>query len=94
MALTVWLFDILLGLGLLVLALGIVRARSLYQSVVMFMVFGLLAALAWTRLHATDIALAEAAIGAGVTGALFLSTLGRIEALSHRWAGGEDENRD
>ena len=90
MAVMVWVFDILLGLGLLVLAVGIVRARSPYQAVIMFMVFGLLAALAWTRLHATDIALAEAAIGAGVTGALFLSTIGRIDALSRLRERGED----
>jgi energy-converting hydrogenase B subunit D len=36
----------------------------------------LLMALVWARLAAPDIALAEAAIGAGVTGALLLDALG------------------
>lgn len=41
----------------------------------MFIIFGLLMALAWARLAAPDIALAEAAIGAGLTGALLLDAL-------------------
>ena len=89
MAIMIWLFDMLLGLGLLALAVSIIRARSLYQAVVMFMVFGLLTALSWARLRAVDIALAEAAIGAGFTGALFLSTIGRLRALARNQEGGK-----
>ena len=44
----------------------------------MFIAFGLLMALAWVRLDATDIALAEAAIGAGITGALLLDAAGYV----------------
>jgi hypothetical protein len=44
----------------------------------MFIVFGLLMTLAWARLQAPDIALAEAAIGAGLTGALLLDALGAL----------------
>jgi len=89
MAAVTWIFDGLLGLGLLGLAWGIVNGRNLYQAVVMYIVFGLLVALSWARLHATDIALAEAAIGAGITGALFLSTIGRIRIMQRER--GEDE---
>lgn len=67
------LFDLLLGLGLLGLAVQIVAGRALFRSVVLFIVFGLLMALAWARLAAPDLALAEAAIGAGLTGALLLA---------------------
>jgi uncharacterized MnhB-related membrane protein len=42
------------------------------------MIFGLLMALTWVRLDAPDIALAEAAIGAGLTGALLLDTIGYL----------------
>ena len=51
---------------------------GLFPAVISFMLFGLLMALAWVRLEAPDVALAEAAIGAGVTGALLLATLGRL----------------
>jgi len=37
--------------------------------------------LAWVRLSAPDVALAEAAIGAGLTGALLLAALRRIQPV-------------
>lgn len=80
MSLAGWVFDTLLALTLPVLALWVLMTRDLFKAVVVFIAFGLLASLAWARLGALDIALAEAAIGAGFTGALFLDTLGRISA--------------
>lgn len=75
---TGWLFDALLALALPVLAWRTLAARDLFKAVVLFISFGLLVALSWVRLGAPDIALAEAAIGAGVTGALLLNTLGSL----------------
>ena len=75
---TGWLFDVLLALALPVLAWRTLAARDLFRAVVLFISFGLLVALSWVRLGAPDIALAEAAIGAGVTGALLLNTLGSL----------------
>ena len=66
-------FDLLLCTGLLWLAWRALTASALFPGVVMFMVFGLLMAVIWARLGAPDIALAEAAIGAGLTGALLLN---------------------
>lgn len=74
----IWLFDALLAGGLVYIAWRSLRAASLFTAVVLFIAFGLLMALAWTRLDATDIALAEAAIGAGLTGALMLDALGHV----------------
>jgi len=71
-------FDGLLALALVWLAWQATRAADLFHAVVSFIVFGLLMALAWVRLEAPDIALAEAAIGAGATGALLLSALDRL----------------
>jgi len=48
--------------------------RDLFRSIVLFIAFGMLLSLAWVRLGAPDVALAEAAIGAGLTGALLLVT--------------------
>jgi multisubunit Na+/H+ antiporter MnhB subunit len=44
----------------------------------MFTVFGLLMALVWARLGSPDLALAEAAIGAGLTGAMLLLAYRRL----------------
>jgi len=71
-------FDVVLLATLIALAWQAVFSRELFRGIVLFMVFGLLMAVCWARLQAPDIALAEAALGAGLTGALFLSTLGAI----------------
>ena len=68
------LYDLLLCGGLLWVALQAMRLREMFGAVVLFMVFGLLMAVVWARLGAPDLALAEAIIGAGLTGALLLNT--------------------
>mgnify|MGYP000683360264 CR=1 FL=1 len=70
-----WLiFDALLLGGILAVAWAAMAPGDAFRAIVMFMVMGLLVALAWVRLNAPDVALAEAAVGSGVTGALFLRT--------------------
>lgn len=71
------LFDIVLILLLLGLASAALHVRSLYTGIVLFIVFGLLLALTWARLGAVDLALAEAAIGAGLIGVMLLAALAR-----------------
>jgi|AntRauTorcE11897_2_1112592.scaffolds.fasta_scaffold06615_2 multisubunit Na+/H+ antiporter MnhB subunit len=70
--------DVLLALALLGTAAGVLLTRDLYRSVVLFIVFGLLMTLVWVRMQAPDLALAEAAIGAGLTGVLLLDALGHL----------------
>lgn len=74
---TEWLFDAVLASLLLALAVGALHARNRYAGVLLFIAFGLVLALIWARLGAPDLALAEAAIGAGLTGVLLLSALAR-----------------
>jgi multisubunit Na+/H+ antiporter MnhB subunit len=69
------LLDAILALTLVAIALRVLLARDLFQSIVLFIVFGMLLGIAWCRLEAVDVALAEVAIGAGLTGALLLNTL-------------------
>ena len=73
-----WSFDAFVGLGLLWLAWRALACPDLFKAVVLFVAFGLLLALAWVRLQAPDVALAEAAIGAGLTGALLMAALARL----------------
>ncbi len=73
-------FDLILLLTLISLAWLLLASTDLFRAVVLFIAFGLLLALAWVRLGAPDVALAEAAIGAGITGALLLVGLGRLGA--------------
>lgn len=74
--------DAALAVLLIGLAIRILTTRDLFEAIVLFVAFGLTLSLAWVRLGATDIALAEAALGAGVTGALFLNSLRSLIRMS------------
>lgn len=71
------LFDVVLCALLLTLAGAAMLSRQLVHAVTLFIAFGVMMALAWARLQAPDLALAEAAIGAGLTGALCFTALAR-----------------
>lgn len=75
-------FDAVLGIALLWLAWRALASPNLFRAIVLFIAFGLLMALAWVRLEAPDVALAEAAIGAGLTGALLLAAWARLESAT------------
>jgi len=66
------------ALLLLWLALWTVVARDAFLAVAGFVVYGLLLSLVWVRLAGIDVALTEAAIGGGLTGALLLGAVGRL----------------
>jgi energy-converting hydrogenase B subunit D len=74
------LFDMLLAPLLLWIAWRALWVAELFRAVVLFIVFGLVMTLAWVRLDAPDVALAEAAIGAGLTGALLLDALAHLRS--------------
>lgn len=77
-----WSIDLLIGLCLLSLAGWTLASPNLFRAVVLFVAFSLFMALAWVRLAAPDVALAEAAIGAGLTGALLMSAMARLHSPS------------
>ncbi|WP_249976355.1 hydrogenase subunit MbhD domain-containing protein [Vreelandella olivaria] len=72
--------DLLLALAALATAGQCLLLPGLFRAVANLMAFGLVMALIWVRLEAPDVALAEAAIGAGITGALLLTALGQLPA--------------
>jgi multisubunit Na+/H+ antiporter MnhB subunit len=78
--------DLIFAVSIPWLAWVALASRDLFRSVVFYIVFGLVMALAWVRLRAPDIALAEAAIGAGLTGALLLDAVAQL--------GGTPEERE
>jgi uncharacterized MnhB-related membrane protein len=66
--------EALLGL-LLLLAVLALAFRNLLSSVIVLGVFSLICALLFFILHAPDLAIAEAAVGAGVATALFIQAV-------------------
>ncbi|TVQ55290.1 MAG: DUF4040 domain-containing protein [Phycisphaerales bacterium] len=73
------LFDVLLAIAIVVLAWRALVVRQAFTAVVLFIVYGVVLSIGWVRLYAPDVALAEAAIGAGLTGALLLDAVGSME---------------
>jgi multisubunit Na+/H+ antiporter MnhB subunit len=69
---------VVVALLLLALAVWAVTARDAFVAVAGFVAYGLLLSLVWVRLYGIDVALTEAAIGGGLTGALLLGAVGRL----------------
>lgn len=67
--------DLALLTLLALLAVGIVRLRSLFGAAMLFGIYSLLCALIFVVLDAVDVAFTEAAVGAGISTILILSTL-------------------
>jgi uncharacterized MnhB-related membrane protein len=89
-ALFLLLFDGVLLVTLLGLGLAAVLSPDPRRAVMLFIAFGLWLSLVWARLNAPDVALAEAAIGAGLGGALMLAAA-RQAARSARRSRDEEE---
>ena len=70
--------DLILCGLILLAALAAIAGLQVFRSIVFFVVYGVLVGVAWVRLGAVDVALAEAAIGAGLTGVLLLSASARL----------------
>jgi uncharacterized MnhB-related membrane protein len=70
-------FDALLAGLLIALAWRAVTDTNLLRAIIQFIVLGMILALSWVRLDAPDVALAEAAVGGGLTGALLLAAARR-----------------
>jgi len=72
-----WLLDIVLLLFLIATALSVVYTRDLLAAAVIFSAYSLIMCIVWQELGAPDIAMTEAAVGAGVTTVLFIITISR-----------------
>jgi multisubunit Na+/H+ antiporter MnhB subunit len=75
-------FDVTLCGLILAAAVAAVSGRDLFSGVVFFIVYGVLIAIAWLRLGAIDVAMAEAAVGAGLTGVLLVGATARLRRLN------------
>ena len=75
-------FKIILLLFLIVCALATSRSKNLLTSVVIYMSYSLVMCIIWILLESPDLAITEAAVGAGITSVLFFLTLKKIQKIS------------
>jgi uncharacterized MnhB-related membrane protein len=73
-------FDLLL-LFLLVCAIAVSLSKNLLNAIIVYMSFSLVMSVIWILLESPDLAITEAAVGAGVTSILFIITLKKIHAI-------------
>ncbi len=81
-------FELLL-LGLLVIC-GITTclAKNLLTSLIIFMAYSVIMSIIWALLEAPDLAVTEAAVGAGVSSLLLFLTLRKLKSIRRK----EEEN--
>ena len=74
----------LMLLFLIVCAVAVCLTRDLLTSVVIYMSFSLIMSVVWITLESPDLAITEAAVGAGITSLLLFLTLKKIHAIDAR----------
>ena len=76
---------IILLVLLIVCAIGVNLTKTLLQAVIIFMAYSSIMCILWVLMESPDLAITEAAVGAGISGVLFLLTLRKIR---------EEDNKD
>ena len=75
-------FRILLLIGLLVCAVATALVKKPMRAVIIYMANSIIMSVVWLLLESPDLAITEAAVGAGITGILFFLPLRRISLIA------------
>lgn len=71
-------FSIIMMVFLIGAAIAVSAIRSLLGAIIVFTAYSLVMAILWQQLNAPDLAITEAAVGAGITTLLFIFTLKKV----------------
>ena len=71
-------------LFLIVCAIAVCLTKNLLTSIVIYMAYSMIMSVVWIVLESPDLAITEAAVGAGVTSLLFFLALKKIHAIDAR----------
>lgn len=74
-------FQFILMGFLIVCAVSVSFSKNLLNSILIYMSYSLVMSILWVCLESPDLAITEAAVGAGVTSILFFTTLKKIQAI-------------
>ena len=83
-------FKIILLILLIVCAISVNLTKKLLPAVIIFMSYSTIMAIVWALLESPDLAITEAAVGAGVTSILFFLTLRKLSR--EEWSDPADED--
>ena len=73
------LINVVIIIFLIVCALAIGRVKDLIGAVILFSAYSLMMSVLWLILKTPDVAITEAAIGAGVTSILFFAVISKTK---------------
>lgn len=73
--------QVILLLFLIACAIGVSFTENLFVAVIIFMGYSSIMAVIWLFLESPDLAITEAAVGAGVDSVLFFLTLKKVHIL-------------
>ncbi len=74
--------QLILLIFLIVCAIAVSFTKDLLNAILVYMSFSLIMSIVWVTLQSPDLAITEAAVGAGVTSVLFFVTLKKIHAIN------------
>ena len=74
-------FERILLIFLVICAISVSFSKNLLNSMLIFMSYGLIMSIIWILLESPDLAITEAAVGAGITIILFFVTFKKIQAM-------------
>lgn len=87
-------FQVMLLIFLVLCAISVSFSKNLLNSIIIYMSFSLIMSIVWITLESPDLAITEAAVGAGVTTILFFVTLKKIHAIDIQKTEGEDQTHE
>lgn len=74
-------FELMLLGMLLVCGIAACLSKNLLVCLIIFMAYSLIMSLIWILLQAPDLAITEAAVGAGISGILMFVTLKKLQSI-------------
>ena len=80
--------NVVLLVFIIVCVIAVSLTKDLLSAVIIFMAQGLALSIVWMLLRSPDLAITEAAVGAGVSSILMFAALKRIRAI------GDEEDKD
>ena len=84
-------FQGILFIFLIACAISVTFSKNLLNSIIIYMSYSLIMSIIWILLESPDLAITEAAVGAGITSVLFFITLKKIHAIVKTKSGEEEE---
>ena len=81
----IMILNVLVILGMVVSAILAVHFENLLSAVIALSVTGVFAAAEFLILHAPDVAISEAAVGAALVPLIFIVTLRKIKGGKEKW---------